>query len=312
MPFPNRYAFFKGRIVPIKEAQVSIMTHSLHYGTGCFAGLRAYWNKEEEQLFIFRIKDHFCRFINSTRLLYMNIPYTVEQLIGFTLDLLRHEGFRQDAYIRPLAFKSSPVIGVRLHDLEEEVVIFSIPFGRYVQNEEGARATFSSWRRVDDNVIPPRGKITGSYANSALIKTDAYLKGFDEAIVLNQNGHVSEGSAENIFIVRDGVAYTPPVYDNILEGINRRTHIQLLRDELGVETVERPLDRTEVLLADEVFFCGTGVQIAVVIEVDHYSIGAGRMGPVTGQLRQLFFDIVRGKSPKYRHWCTPVYRLESG
>lgn len=307
MSFPNRYAFFEGGIVPIEDAQVSIMTHALHYGTGCFAGLRAYWNKDEKQLFIFRIEDHFRRFINSTRLLYMEIPYTAEQLIGYTLDLLRREAYTKDAYIRPLAYKSSVGIGVRLHDLEDEVAIFSIPFGRYVQNEEGARATISSWRRLDDNAIPVRGKITGAYANSALIKTDAHFKGFDEAIVLNPNGHVSEGSAENLFIIRDGVAYTSPVYDNILEGINRRTHIQLLRDEFGVETVERPIDRTEVLLADEVFFCGTGVQMVAVTEVDFHPIGGGKMGPVVSQLRELFFEIVRGQSAKYRHWCTPVY-----
>ena len=307
MSHSNRYAFFRGGIVPIEQAQVSIMTHALHYGTGCFAGLRAYWNKDREQLYVFRIEDHFHRFINSTRLLYMDIPYTAEQLIDVTLDLLRHEGYQQDAYIRPLAFKSSETIGVRLHDLDEDVVIFAIPFGRYVQNEEGARVTISSWRRIDDNVIPARGKITGAYANSALIKTDAVLKGFDEAIVLNQNGHVSEGSAENLFVIRDGVAYTPPVYDNILEGINRRTHIQLLHDELGIETIERPLDRTEVFLADELFFCGTGVQVVAVTEVDFHPIGSGQMGPVVSQLRELFFNIVRGNSPKYRHWCTPVY-----
>ncbi|MBN1317948.1 MAG: branched-chain amino acid transaminase [Anaerolineales bacterium] len=307
MSQPNRFAFFQGRIVPIEEARVSVMTHALNYGTGCFAGIRGYWSEDEKQLFVFRIDDHFKRFINSTLLLYMNIPYTKEQLIEYTLELLRRENFMQDVYIRPLAYKSSETIGVKLHDVDDDVTIFSIPFGRYVQSEEGARVTISSWRRVDDNTIPPRGKISGSYANSALIKTDALLKGFEEAIVLNQNGHVSEGSAENIFIVRDGVAYTPPVYDNILEGISRRTHIQLLRDELGVETIERPLDRTEVWLADEVFFCGTGVQVAAITEIDFKKIGSGKMGPVVTQLRELFFDVVRGKSPKYRHWCTPVY-----
>ena len=307
MPRLNRFAFFKGNIVPIGEAKVGIMTHALHYGTACFAGLRAYWNEEEQQLFIFRAEDHFHRFINSTRLLHMNLPYSAEELVEIVLRLLRREYFQQDIYIRPLAYKSSELIGVRLHDLDDEVTIFALPFGRYLQNEEGARATISSWRRVDDNAIPARGKISGSYVNSALIKTDACLKGFDEAIVLNQNGHVSEGSAENLFIIRGGVAYTPPVYENILEGINRRCHIQLLRDEFGIETVERPLDRTEVLLADEVFFCGTGVQIVAVTTIDSFQIGSGQMGPVVGRLRELFFDIVRGRNPKYRHWCVPVY-----
>jgi len=307
MSFPNRFAFFQGEIVPIEEAKVSVMTHALHYGTGCFGGLRGYWNAEEQQLFVFRIADHYRRFLSSTRLLYMQLPYSSEDLIALTLTLLQREEFREDVYIRPLAYKSSPVIGVRLHDLDDDVLIFALPFGRYVKNEEGARVTISSWRRVDDNAIPPRGKIAGSYANSALIKTDAHLKGFDEAIVLNQDGHVSEGSAENLFMIRDGVAYTPPVSANILEGINRRTHIQLLRDEFGIETVERPLDRTELLLADELFFCGTGVQLVAVIEIDSYTIGSGRMGPVVTELRRLFFDMVRGKVPRYRHWCTPVY-----
>lgn len=307
MPTPNRFAFFQGEIVPIEDAKVSIMTHALNYGTGCFGGLRAYWNEDEEQLFIFRIEDHYRRFVNSMKLLYMEQIYTPQQLIETTLELVRREGYRQDTYIRPLAFKSSEGIGVRLHNLEEDVVMFAMPFGRYVQNEEGARATISAWRRLDDNAIPARGKLSGAYVNSALIKTDAQFKGFDEAIVLNQNGHVSEGSAENLFIIRNGVAYTTPVYDNILEGINRRTHIQLLRDELGIETVERPIDRTELFLADEVFYCGTGVQLVAVVEIDFYQIGTGKMGPVVSQLRPLFFDIVRGKNPKYRHWCTPVY-----
>ena len=307
MSYSNRYAFFRGKIVPIEDAKVSVMTHALHYGTGCFAGLRAYWNEEEQELFIFRIDDHFRRFIDSSRLLHMALPYTADDLASITIDLLRQEGYKQDAYIRPLAFKSAEMIGVRLHDVEDDVTIFAIPFGRYIQSEDGARVTVSAWRRLDDNAIPARGKISGAYANSALAKTDALLKGFDEAIVLNQNGHVSEGSAENLFVIRNGVAYTPPVTDNILEGINRRTHIQLLRDELGIEVVERSIDRTELLLADELFFCGTGVQIAAIIEVDHYTVGSGRMGPVVTQLRELFFDIVRGRSPKYRHWCSPVY-----
>jgi branched-chain amino acid aminotransferase len=303
----TQYAFFEGRIVPIGQAKVSVMTHALNYGTACFGGLRGYWNDDEEQLFVFRILDHYGRLLNSARLLRMDLPYSASEMADITLDLLRQEGWREDVYIRPLAYKSNTGIGVRLHGLRDALTIFSLPFGRYIEQEEGAHVTFSSWRRIDDNTIPARGKISGSYVNSALIKTDAVLSGFDEALVLNANGHLSEGSAENVFIVRNGAAFTPPVTDNILEGITRRTVMHLLRNEVGVEVVERPIDRTEVYLADEAFFCGTGVQVAAISKVDHRPIGEGRMGPITTELRDLYFDIVRGQVERYRHWCAPVY-----
>jgi branched-chain amino acid aminotransferase len=221
--------------------------------------------------------------------------------------LLRREGYRQDAYIRPLAYKSSELVGVRLHDLEDSFAVFALPFGRYVEKEEGADVIVSSWRRNADNAIPARAKITGAYVNSALAKTDAVLSGCDEAIVLNQNGHVSEGSAENLFLVRDGKLITPPVTENILEGITRATIIQLARKELGLETVERPIDRSELYVADEMFFCGTGVQVAAIATVDRRPVGDGKMGPIVKQIRDLYFDVVRGRAPRYRHWCTPVY-----
>jgi branched-chain amino acid aminotransferase len=306
---PN-YAFFKGRIVPYSEAKIGVMTHALNYGTGCFGGIRGYWNEEEEQLFVFRPYDHFTRFLQSAKLLCMDLGYTDEELVNITLDLLRAEGFRQDCYIRPLAYKADEIIGVRLNDLVDELTIFSVPFGRYVENDEGAHVTISSWRRVEDNSIPARGKLTGAYVNSAFAKTDALMAGFDEAIVLNQDGHVSEGSAENIFMLRDGVVVTPPGHDNILQGITRRTVIKLLQEELGLKVVERSIDRTELYLADELWFSGTGVQLAAITRIDHRPIGEGKMGPVVGELRDLFFNVVRGRVPKYRHWCQPVYVTE--
>jgi branched-chain amino acid aminotransferase len=307
----TKYAFFQGRIVPIEQARVSVMTHALNYGTACFGGLRGYWNGDLEQLFVFRIRDHFGRFLDSTRLLLMSLPYSVEELAEITVELLREEGWRQDVYIRPLAYKADEGIGVRLHGLSDGLTIFSLPFGRYIEREEGATVTFSSWRRVDDNAIPARGKISGSYVNSALAKSEAVLSGFDEALVLNNNGHLAEGSAENVFILRNGVIATPPVTDNILEGITRRTVMHLLESEIGVEVVERPIDRTEVYLADEAFFCGTGVQIVAITEVDHRPIGDGQMGPITTGLRNLYFDIVRGRIDRYSRWCTPIYAKEA-
>lgn len=302
-----QYAFFEGRLVPYSEAKVGVMTHSLNYGTGCFGGIRGYWNDEEEQLFVFRPFDHYRRFLQSAKLLCMDLGYDEEDLTNITLDLVRAENFRQDCYIRPLAYKADEIIGVKLNGLRDALTIFGIPFGRYVENEEGAHVTISSWRRVDDNSIPARGKITGSYANSAFIKTDALMAGFDEAIVLNQDGHVSEGSAENLFMLRDGIVVTPPGSDNILQGITRRTLIRLIRDELGLEVMERSIDRTELYLAEELWFSGTGVQIAAITRIDHRPVADGKMGAVVREVRDLFFEVVRGRNPKYRHWCTPVY-----
>ncbi|MCC6802847.1 MAG: branched-chain amino acid transaminase [Anaerolineae bacterium] len=302
-----KYAFFDGRIVPMEEAKVSVMTHAFNYGTGVFAGMRAYWNDDERQLFIFRSHDHFERFHQSAGLMRINVPYSNAELTDILAELLRTEGFQENVYIRPLAYKSTEMIGVKLHDVDDAMTMFAIPFGRYVKNEEGLHVGFSAWRRVEDNAIPARGKVVGAYANSALIKTDAVLAGYDEALVLSEDGHVSEASAANIFIVRKGVAITPPVSANVLEGIIRRTLIELMRNELGIEVVEREIDRTECYIADEMLMCGTGVQVAAVTQIEHRPIGSGTMGPITRQVRDLFFDVVYGRVPKYRDWLTPVY-----
>lgn len=305
-----QYAFFKGKIVPIEEAKISVMTHAFHYGTAVFGGMRAYWNEDEEQLFIFRAHDHFERLLQSAGLLRMELPYTPADLTNILIELLQTEGYRENTYIRPLAYKSTPMIGVRLHDLDDDLTMFAQPFGGYMHNESHNHVCISAWRRVDDNAIPARGKIAGAYANSALLKTDAVLAGYDEAIVLNEDGHVSEMSAANIFIVRKGVALTPPVQSNVLEGITRRTLIQLMRDELGVEVVERDIDRTEVYLADEIFMCGTGVQVASITKVEHRPIGNEEPGPITARVHDLFHRVVRGHVDKYRDWLTPVYVTE--
>lgn len=303
-----RFAFFRGRVVPYSEAKVGVLTHALNYGTGVFAGMRGYWNDDEQELFIFRSNDHFRRFLQSAKLLCMEFPWSDDDLTKSLIELIRTEDLHCDCYIRPLAFYSDEIIGVRLHDLTPELSIVTIPFGHYIENSQGAHVTVSSWRRIDDNVIPARGKIAGAYVNSAFAKTDAQRAGFDEALVLNQDGHICEGSAANFFLVRDGIVATPPITDNILEGITRRTMMQLLRDDLGVEVVERQIDRTEIYLAEEAFFSGTGVQIVPVTRVDHRNIGTGQMGPITGALSDLFFRVVKGKVDKYRHWCTPVYQ----
>ncbi len=301
-----RMAFFHDRVLPYAEAQLGLLTHALNYGTGVFAGIRGYWNQDEGKLFVFRLADHMRRFHESARLLRMNLALSEEATAAAVLDLLRAEGLKQDCYIRALAFYSDEVIGVRLHGLTPVVAAVALPFGLYIDKAEGAHCTVSSWRRPDDNVIPPRGKITGSYINSAFAKSDAELAGFDEAILLNRDGRVSEGSGENIFLLRRGVAITPSLDQSVLEGITRRSLITLLRDELGMAVEERPVERGELYLADEIFLTGTAAQITAVTRIDYRPIGSGQMGPVTTRLRSLFFDVVRGRSPKYRTWCTPA------
>ncbi len=302
-----KYAFFQKNIVPIAEAKVSVMTHAFNYGTAVFEGIRAYWNEPQQQLHVFQLPAHYERFLNSCKTLMISLPYSVDELCEITLDLLRREEYQTNTYIRPLAYKSSERIGVRLHDLEADFTVFALPYGKYIEKDEGAKVAVSSWRRIDDNAIPARAKIVGAYVNSALAKTEAALNGYDEAIVLTQDGHVSEGSAENLWMIKNGKAITPPVTDNILEGITRRVVRELLQEEMGVKVVERSIDRTELYQADEIFLCGTGVEIVAVCQVDRRDVGKGSMGPVGKQIRQLYFEMVRGNLPKYRHWCTAVY-----
>jgi branched-chain amino acid aminotransferase len=306
---PN-FVFYKGRVVPYSEVKFGVLTHAMNYGTAVFGGLRAYWNDDEKQLFVFRPHDHFRRFLQSAKLLLMDLHLSGDDLVVGLRDLIRTEGHREDLYIRPLAFYSDEIIGVRVHDLTAEYSIVVMPFGSYNKNEDNMHVTVSSWRRIDDNSIPARGKIAGAYVNSAFIKTDAVRAGFDEALVLNADGHISEGSAANFFMLRNGVLATPPITDNVLEGITRRTVIQLLRDELRMEVQERPIDRTEVYLADEMFFCGTGAQISAITKVDHRLVGTGKIGDVTTRLRDLYFNVVRGRIAKYRDWCYPVFELK--
>lgn len=304
---PPNYAYFKGSIVPYKDAKVGIMNHTLNYGTGVFGGLRGYWNDEKEQLYLFRPLDHFRRVLDSAKLMCAELDMAEPELRDIALELLRTEDLREDCYLRPLVYKADEIIGVRLHDLIDEIAMFAVPFTRYVERDDAAHVTISSWRRIDDNMIPARGKIVGAYVNSALIKTDAVRAGFDEALVLNQDGHISEGSAENVFMLRRGKLVTPPITANILEGITRHTVITLAREQLGLEVEERPIDRTEVYLADELFMTGTAAQITAITRVDYRPVGDGLMGDNTARLRQIYSDVVRGRMAEYRDWLEPVY-----
>ena len=303
----NAWAFLNGEFKPLSETKVSVMTHAFNYGTGCFEGIRAYWNGAHEQLYVLHLREHFERLHRSCRILRIELPYTVAQLSEIALEVVRRCGYREDAYLRPIAFKSSEVIGVRLHDLEDAFTLFAVPMGAYIDIDRGISCGVSSWRRTDDNAIPARSKITGAYANAAFAKTEANDAGFDEAIVLNADGHVSEGSAENLFLLRDGVIATPPGSANILEGIVRRSIIGIAQDQ-GFTVQEREIDRTELYIADEIFLCGTGAQISPVTSVDHRAVGDGKIGKVTRRISDEYFRAVRGDHEKYRAWVTPVYK----
>ena len=303
--------FMNGEFIPAEQGVIPVRTHGFSYGTGCFEGIRGYWNEEDQQVYLFRLREHYERFLNSCKILQISLPYTVEQLVDISIELIKHNGQRRDVYLRPMAYKSDQIIGVRLHNLEDHIIITSEPVGNYI-DITGLHCCVSSWRRVDDNAIPARAKITGAYVNSAFAKSEAMQNGFDEAIMLTHEGHVSEGSAENIFLLMNGEFVTPAPTENILLGITRETVIELARREFGRITRERQIDRTELYIADEILLCGTGAQIAPVIKVDHRPIGDGTIGPISKALQQLYFDVVRGHIPDYRaQWCTPVYTATS-
>jgi branched-chain amino acid aminotransferase len=299
--------YFNGEFIPLADAKVGIMTNAFLYGTACFEGIRAYWNAEQGQMYALRLREHFERLHDSARILYMHLPSSVDEMCDLTVELLRRNGFHEDTYVRPSVYKATQAIGVRLHGLEQGFYMLATPFGAYIDVDKGVRTYTVSWRRTADQAIPARAKIVGAYVNSAFAKSEAMLNGADEAIVLTQDGHVSEGSAENLFMVRRGKLVTPPVSDDILEGITRGAVMEMAERELGVTTVERQIDRTELYVAEEVFLCGTGAQISPVIEVDHHPIGAGVMGPITARLQSAYFDAVRGRNPAYANWVTPVY-----
>lgn len=302
-----RVAFFEGKFVPLEEAKISVQTHAFLYGTAVFEGIRAYWVEEEQDLLIFRMREHYERLLDSCKILQIKPKYDVDQLCRITVELLAANNDKEDVYIRPVYYKSQLGIGVQLAGLADDFVVFSVPMGPYLDLDKGLRVKVTSWRHINDNAIPMRAKVNGAYVNAALAKSDALLDGYDESIFLTEDGHVSEGSAENLFIVRRGQLITTPVTDDILEGITRATVIELATQELGLSVIERPIDRSELYIADEAFFVGTGAQVSPIAEVDHRVIGDGRIGPISKQIQQLYFDVVKGKVPKYRHWCTPVH-----
>jgi branched-chain amino acid aminotransferase len=303
---PNMVVFFEGNFRPLAEAKVGLLTHALHYGTGVFEGIRGYWSEDDHELYLFRPREHYERWRANARLLKMVVPLSAEILCELTSELIALNRFQRDVYVRPLVYKSREGVGVA-YGPESTFAIVALPFGAYIDSSNGLRICVSSWRRVEDNAIPARGKICGAYVNSALASDEAHTNGFDDAILLTEDGHVSEGAASNLFLVRQGHLITPPVSDNVLEGITRATIMELARD-LWVETVERSVDRSELYAADEMFLVGTAFEIAPVVEVDRRAVGAGTVGPLTARLQQAYAEITRARTPRGSHWRWAVYR----
>ena len=307
---PNLIVYFDGQYLPLGKARVGILTHALHYGTGVFEGIRAYWDDAGQELFLMRPQEHFERWKRNCQILRLKVPPAVDALCAIALQLLRRNALRSDVYIRPLAYKCAERIGVSPDD-RDAFAIVALPYGEYLRSEQGLHATVSAWRRIEDNAIPARAKICGAYVNSALASDDARRAGFDEAILLNESGHVAEGATSNIFMVRKGRLITPPVTENVLEGITRNAIIELAERELGMRVAERPIDRSELYVADELFLTGTAVGVAPIARVDHRPVRDAAVGPIAGQLRHLYFEAAHGRLRNYRKWLVPVYKPEA-
>ena len=299
--------YFDGALLPLSRATVSVAAHALHYGTGCFEGIRAYWNDDREELYVLKLDEHIDRFFRSCSVLRIKPPFSRSEMHELVLEVLQRNGFTSDVYIRPIAFKSSQTIKLTLTGLDDCFAIYAFPFGYYAHRDEGLRVCLSPWRRIDDNAIPARAKVTGSYVNASLASDDAVQAGYDEALMLSQSGALSEASSSNVFLLRRARLITPPVSENILEGITRDAVMTLAREQLGLQVEERTVGRTEVYVADEMFLSGTGVQIEPVVSVDGRPIGSGAPGPITTRLQRIYADAVRNRTPAYSSWCTAVY-----
>lgn len=302
-----KYAYFKGNIVPFEQAKISVMTHAFNYGTGVFEGIRGYWNVEKKQMFILKMREHYERMLRCAKTLRINVKPSLEELEKITIEVAKRNAYKEDIYVRPIAYKSQLKIGLGLTGVEDDFCLFVAPFGAYLDISKGIKVCVSSWRRISQKSLPLGTKITGAYINSSLAKAEALEKGLDEAILLSEEGTVAEGSGENLFLVKDGKLITPPLTENILPGITRACIIELADKEMKIKTSERKVKKEELYLADELFFCGTGAQVSPIAEVDGKKIKGGKVGPVTKKMQEIYFKAARGDDPKYKKWVTPVY-----
>jgi branched-chain amino acid aminotransferase len=302
---PADLIWMNGEFVAWEDAKVHVLTHGLHYGTGVFEGIRAY--ETERGTAVFRHREHLERLQKSAELYYMPLPYSAEEMRSATNELIGRNG-HSSCYIRPIAFRGYGTMGLFPLDATVDVAIATWEWASYLGDEgkaRGVRAKVSSWRRIPHDALIPHSKASGQYLNSVLAKIESQKAGYEEAILLDSHGFVCEGSGENIYVVSDGVIITPPQTAGILDGINRKSLIQIARDE-GFEVVERDLARAELYLADEVFLTGTAAELVPVREIDDHAIGGGEPGPITRQLQTIFEDALHGRDPRYADWLDPV------
>ena len=304
-----KHAWMNGKIIPWDQCVVHGRSAGGFMGSNVFEGVRAYWNAEQEELFVFKHEEHLQRLARSMKTVRLDVPYTVRQIGQGSMDLLRANEFRQDAHFVPVAF-----FGMGAHHfntlgptVDNGVYITAVPWPQPAALWNGVAACVASWRRISDDSVPPRLKAGANYQNSRLAQTEARVDGYDTAIILNQRGTVAEGPGACLMMVRDGKLVTPPVTAGILESITRATLMELAARELGVDVVEREIDRTELYVADEVFMCGSGLEVLPIVSVDRITVGEGSRGSMTKRIQDVYFAAARGELQAYRHWLTPVY-----
>ncbi len=304
----DQYAYLRGEFVPLDDATINIRTHAFLYGTAVFEGIKAYWLPESGQMGVFRMADHYKRLLQSSKILRLRSPIDAAQMATITAELIKRNQCQGNTYIRPIVYKADLRIGpiLTVANTQDDFCLFTVPMDGYLDTSNGLHVGVSSWRRLDDNAIPARAKVNGAYVNTALAKTDGHLAGFDDVVVLTNEGHVAEGSAMNLFLLRGDCLITSAITENILEGITRSTLLDLAQNELGLSVITRPIDRTELYVADEAFFAGTATEVAPIVQFDHRPVGDGKVGAISKQLQELYSKAVHGLLPKYEHWVTRI------
>lgn len=301
------YAYIRKKICKVEEAVIPIQSKAVQYGIGIFSGIRGHWNEEKQNLFLFRLEDHHRRMQEGAQITGMNFPLSYTEFRQILIDLILKNEVKEDLYIRPHLYAASTALTPRFDSNEDDFAVYMISLKDYFDTENGLNVCVSNHTRFDDSAISTKAKLNGAYVSSAFSKTEAVKDGYDEGILLNSNGTVAEAGSANIFGIKDGVVFTPPLSDNILDGITRRSLIELFRNELQVEVREESFDRDALFKFDELFFSGTAAKVAWIKTLDKKQIGDGKMGPLTKKVKELFDEISHGNNKKYEKWLTKVY-----